>query len=33
MGHPYEVPCVIAVTVNEGNPAYLRWVLDETEPA
>ncbi|MFF0719185.1 divalent-cation tolerance protein CutA [Micromonospora sp. NPDC003816] len=31
--HPYEVPCVIALPVSQGNPAYLRWVLDETEPA
>ncbi|MDM4720351.1 divalent-cation tolerance protein CutA [Micromonospora sp. WMMA1363] len=32
--HPYEVPCVIATPVIAGNPAYLQWVLDETdEPA
>jgi len=26
--HPYEVPEVIALTINngEGNPAYLRWL-------
>ncbi|MGK5441114.1 divalent-cation tolerance protein CutA [Micromonospora sp. URMC 105] len=28
--HPYEVPCVIALPVADGNPAYLQWVLDET---
>ncbi len=28
--HPYDVPCVIALPVVHGNPAYLRWVLDET---
>lgn len=27
--HPYEVPCVAAMTF-EGNPAYVQWVLDET---
>lgn len=29
--HPYEVPCVIAIPVIAGNPAYIQWVLDETE--
>jgi periplasmic divalent cation tolerance protein len=30
--HPYEVPEVIAVPLEQGagNPAYLAWVLDET---
>ncbi|WP_341718334.1 divalent-cation tolerance protein CutA [Micromonospora sp. FIMYZ51] len=28
--HPYEVPCVLALPVTGGNPAYLQWVLDET---
>jgi periplasmic divalent cation tolerance protein len=31
--HPYDVPCVIALPVAGGNPAYLRWVLAETGPA
>jgi periplasmic divalent cation tolerance protein len=31
VAHPYEVPCVIAIPVIEGNPAYVQWVLDETE--
>ncbi|MEU4623103.1 divalent-cation tolerance protein CutA [Actinoplanes sp. NPDC023801] len=31
--HPFEVPCVIALPITEGNPAYLRWILDETNPA
>jgi periplasmic divalent cation tolerance protein len=30
--HPYDVPCVIALPIVHGNPAYLRWILDETEP-
>ncbi len=29
--HPYEVPCVIALPVADGNPAYIQWVLDETD--
>jgi periplasmic divalent cation tolerance protein len=28
--HPYEVPCVIAIPVIAGNPAYIDWVLAET---
>jgi periplasmic divalent cation tolerance protein len=28
--HPYDVPCVIALDVIDGNPAYTQWVLDET---
>jgi periplasmic divalent cation tolerance protein len=28
--HPYEVPCVIAVPITAGNPAYVQWVLEET---
>ena len=32
--HPYDVPCVIAMPVVAGNPAYLQWVHDETvDPA
>jgi periplasmic divalent cation tolerance protein len=28
--HPYDVPCVIALPVAGGNPAYVQWVLEET---
>jgi periplasmic divalent cation tolerance protein len=28
--HPYEVPCVIALPLVGGNPAYLRWIGEET---
>jgi periplasmic divalent cation tolerance protein len=30
--HPYEVPEIIAIPVVAGLPAYLRWVIDETQP-
>ena len=30
--HPYDVPCVIALPLVGGNPAYLRWIADETRP-
>jgi periplasmic divalent cation tolerance protein len=28
--HPYDVPCVLALPVVAGNPAYLTWVFEET---
>lgn len=31
--HPYEVPELIAVTLEAGLPSYLAWVRDETAGA
>jgi periplasmic divalent cation tolerance protein len=28
--HSYDVPCVMALPVQGGNPDYIRWVLDQT---
>jgi periplasmic divalent cation tolerance protein len=28
--HPYELPEIIAVSINGGLPAYLQWVESET---
>jgi periplasmic divalent cation tolerance protein len=28
--HPYDVPCVLALPVMGGNPAYLEWVRSST---
>ncbi len=28
--HAYDVPCVIALPIVGGNPAYLRWIEAET---
>ena len=28
--HPYEVPCVIALPIVGGNPAYLDWIAAVT---
>jgi periplasmic divalent cation tolerance protein len=28
--HSYDVPCVIALPVVAGNPAYIEWVVAET---
>ena len=30
--HPYEVPCVIAVSIAHASPSYRRWVLAATTP-
>jgi periplasmic divalent cation tolerance protein len=31
--HQYDVPCVIALPIVEGNPAYLEWVKESTREA
>jgi periplasmic divalent cation tolerance protein len=31
--HADDVPCVIALPINQGNPAYLQWVVDSTVSA
>jgi periplasmic divalent cation tolerance protein len=31
--HPYDIPCVIALSLTGGNPDYLRWIVDETRDA
>ena len=28
--HPYDVPCVLAVPLTGGNPAYFAWLAAET---
>jgi periplasmic divalent cation tolerance protein len=28
--HPYDIPCVIALSLTAGNPSYLRWIVAET---
>jgi periplasmic divalent cation tolerance protein len=30
--HPYEVPCVLAVSIDSASPAYVEWVRSETRP-
>lgn len=29
--HPYETPCVVALPITAGNPAYVAWINDETQ--
>jgi len=31
--HSYEVPCVAALAVADGNPDFLDWVAAQTRPA
>ena len=31
--HPYDVPCVIALPLADGNPGYLDWLAAETREA
>ncbi len=31
--HPYDVPCVLALPVADGNPAYLEWLAAGTREA
>jgi periplasmic divalent cation tolerance protein len=28
--HSYECPCIEAIPIVKGNPAYLQWIADET---
>ena len=28
--HPYEVPCVVSIPVQQAAPAYQRWVIEQT---
>lgn len=28
--HPYEVPCVAAIPIIDGNSEYIAWILGET---
>ena len=28
--HSYEVPCILALPVEQGNPAFLEWIDEST---
>jgi periplasmic divalent cation tolerance protein len=28
--HSYECPCVVALPIAEGNPAFIDWIVAET---
>jgi periplasmic divalent cation tolerance protein len=29
--HSYDVPCVVALPIAKGNPAFLQWIEKETQ--
>ncbi|UCF90625.1 MAG: divalent-cation tolerance protein CutA [Desulfobacterales bacterium] len=29
--HTYDCPCIVSLPVKDGNPAYLDWIVAETE--
>lgn len=29
--HPYDCPCVVALPIDGGNPAFLQWIAAETQ--
>lgn len=31
--HSYDCPCVVALPIRGGNPAFLQWIADETAEA
>jgi periplasmic divalent cation tolerance protein len=30
--HPYEVPGVSSRPIEDGNPTYLQWIREQTQP-
>lgn len=30
--HTYTVPCILAYPILQGNPDYLKWLEEETNP-
>jgi len=28
--HSYDCPCIVALPILDGNPAFLQWIADET---
>ena len=28
--HPYECPCVLQIAIENGNPAFLNWIQEQT---
>ncbi|MYJ71825.1 MAG: divalent-cation tolerance protein CutA [Rhodospirillaceae bacterium] len=31
--HSYDCPCVVALPIDGGNPAFLQWIEEETAEA
>lgn len=30
--HSYDVPCIISIPIEKGNPDYLHWLTENVEP-
>ena len=28
--HSYDCPCIVSLPIEAGNPAFLKWISDET---
>jgi periplasmic divalent cation tolerance protein len=28
--HSYDVPCILAIPIESGNPDYIQWVISQT---
>jgi len=28
--HSYDCPCIVALDIQDGNPDFLKWIVDET---
>lgn len=31
--HSYDCPCVVCLPIDSGNPDFLKWIADETNPS
>ena len=29
--HSYEVPCIVSLPIDKGNPDYLKWIEESTK--
>ena len=29
--HSYDCPCIVSIPVEDGNPAFLKWIADEVK--
>jgi periplasmic divalent cation tolerance protein len=29
--HSYKCPCIVAMPIIDGNPAFIKWIRDETK--
>jgi periplasmic divalent cation tolerance protein len=29
--HSYDCPCIVSLSVSDGNPAFLEWIIDSVQ--